>query len=411
MSKQESLPAIPGQNQPFVSEQTSASNEAVENVLSRFDANEINIPEYQRDADQWDDVKKSLFIESILNRLTVPAFYFAPNEEDQAVADVVDGQQRLTTLMSFFKNNFTLCSNDDCPYYGNSSHYAGKQYKELSEIWQKAFRRYSLTLVTLPSTLDLSLRLEIFRRINEGGTPLSGQDIRLGYYSQSSCVRFIQAVGIFDSERPGAKRMIERLGYPWPWSKYPNFVSEWKDWWEDSKSAIGQTPAEMFLWHLIGRHRAKVDDLLSNEAAITKNLKIRFRGDTEGVLDIVCAQFKQEDLNPEQPRLFPTLEELQNEAFPQFSKWWYDIRMECGPNANVAKQRSIALLIPALEIVFGKEKPSATQWGFIGRFLKATRDTARTVLNVEFPEPKGKWTSQRRQLDAFDKVVQEIKKR
>ena len=48
--------------------------EAVENVLARFEKKEIIIPQYQRDADQWDDSKKSLFIESILNRLTVPAF-------------------------------------------------------------------------------------------------------------------------------------------------------------------------------------------------------------------------------------------------------------------------------------------------------------------------------------------------
>jgi hypothetical protein len=30
------------------------------------------------------------------------------------------------------------------------------------------------------------MRLEIFRRINQGGTPLSGQDIRLAYYGEKS---------------------------------------------------------------------------------------------------------------------------------------------------------------------------------------------------------------------------------
>ena len=60
-------------NQPVISHQTTAQNEVVENVLSRFHQKELFIPPYQRDADQWDDVKKSLFIESILNRLTVPA--------------------------------------------------------------------------------------------------------------------------------------------------------------------------------------------------------------------------------------------------------------------------------------------------------------------------------------------------
>jgi hypothetical protein len=82
--------------------------------------------------------------------------------------------------------------------------------------------------------------------------------------------------------------------------------------------------------------------------------------------------------------------------------------MQCGPNASVAKHRSIALLIPSLSRVFGSSTPSESQWGFIGRFLKSSRDAARNVLKVEFPEPRGKWTSQRRQLEAFDKVAQAI---
>ncbi len=214
-------------------------------------------------------------------------------------------------------------------------HYAGKKYKQLADVWQKTFRRYNLTLVILPQTVDLSLRLEIFRRINEGGTPLSGQDIRLSYYSESTCVRFMQAVGIFDSSRPGAMRMIQALGYPRPSSQFPEREAAWKEWWEDSKAAIGQRASERFLWHLIDRYCDKVDDLLADQQALA-NLRIRSRGNTEEVLDIVCAQFKKEDLHPDEPRLFPTEAQLQDDAFPQFSKWWNDIRMACGPPARVS---------------------------------------------------------------------------
>ena len=400
------------ENQPVVTNQTIAQNEAVENVLGRFDKREITIPQYQRDADQWDESKKSLFIESVLNRLTVPAFYFATSEDDPDVFEVVDGQQRLTTLLAFFSKSFTLSESDECPYYGASSHYAGKTYADLADVWQRAFRRYNLTLVTLPADVELSLRLEIFRRINEGGTPLSGQDIRLGYYSQSRCVRFIQAAGIFDPSRQGAQRMIENLGYPWPWTPDVERAAQWKEWWEDSKAAVGQTASEMFLWYLIGRHRDRVVDLLGDQKAIAE-LKLHFRGNTDEVLDIFCAQLKQEDSNPEKPRLLPSLDEFKTEMFPHFATWWFHIRRQCGPSASVAKHRAIALLIPSLSRVFGNNTntPTDTQWGFIGRFLKSSRDTARNVLKVDFPEPKGKWTSQRRQLEAFDKVVEEIAKR
>jgi hypothetical protein len=77
----------------------------------------------------------------------------------------------------------------------------------------------------------------------------------------------------------------------------------------------------------------------------------------------------------------------------------------------VAKHRVIALLIPSLERVFGKNEPSDNQWALIGRFLKSARETARDVLGVDFIQPKGKWTSQRGQLEAFDRVAEEIAKR
>jgi hypothetical protein len=115
-----------------------------------------------------------------------------------------------------------------------------------------------------------------------------------------------------------------------------------------------------------------------------------------------------EEMNDSEAQLMPTVETLRSQDFLEFSRWWYQIRMNCGPSANVSKHRAIALLIPSLQNAFGINPPSASQWTLIGRFLKNTRETARTVLNIEFPEPKGKWNSQRRQLDAYDEVCKVI---
>jgi hypothetical protein len=384
-----------------------AQNEAIETVLSRFRNKELRIPSYQRDADQWDDIKKSLFIESILYRLTVPGFYLVASETDQGVDEVVDGQQRLTTLNAFYSNEFTLCGSEKCPYFGNSAHYAGKRYDQLADNWQHNFKRYNLTLVSLPPDMETSLRLEVFRRINDGGTPLSGQDIRLGYYSESMSVRYIQTIGIFNPERDGAKRMLEDLADVWPWSVDSIKAEQWTEWWTDTKKSIGQTASEMFLWHLISVYRDQVDAILEDRERLAKNLKLTFRGNSEEVLDIICAQFRFEESNGDEQRLMPSREELRRD-FGIFAKWWYRIRSNCGSAANVQKYRQIAMLIPGLQRVFASRPPSDDQWTLIGRFLKTTRETARELGLTEFPEPKGKWNSQRRQLDAFDQVAQKI---
>jgi len=259
--------------------------------------------------------------------------------------------------------------------------------------------------------MELSLRLEIFRRINEGGTPLSGQDIRLSYYSQSKAVRFIQTVGFFDPLREGSKRVLEDVGYPWAWSQYPEASQQWKEWWSGSRTSLGQTSSEMFLWYLISKHRDRIDRILLDRGRLTKNLTFTFRGNSDEVLDIACAQFRYEDLAPEEPRLLPDLETLQKEDFPLFAKWWYEIVLNCSTRiANVSKHRSIALLVPAMEKTFTTSSPSQDQWTLIGRFLGGTQETAKE-LQVSFPAPRGKWKTQREQFNAFDNIVQEIWRR
>jgi hypothetical protein len=86
------------------------------------------IPDYQRDSDQWDMAKKSLFAESVLNNLTIPAFLLAPTKDGKY--EVIDGQQRLTTLKEFHTNSLRLVASDEADYLGDrSAYYAGKTYR------------------------------------------------------------------------------------------------------------------------------------------------------------------------------------------------------------------------------------------------------------------------------------------
>lgn len=384
-------------------EKTIAQNADVETILKRIKQGDIFIPRYQRDSNEWDDIKKSLFLESILHWLTVPAFYLAPCEADKSRNEVVDGQQRLMTLYDFWTNEFQLSSEGKCPYFANSNSYAGSSFKDLSERWRKAFEQYNLTLVYLPAEMPLNLRLEVFRRINDGGTPLSAQDIRLSYYCESPSVQFIQRVGVYDPERTGAKRMLAQN--PWPWSSRGGAGAMWQSWWTNTTTSRGQAPSEMFLWFVVSEYRKNVDKLLEDKAALSKQLNLRFRDRNVEVLDIVCAQFRYEDVFPSKHRLLPTEQDIARSLFPRFAEWWHAMRRHCVSKATPQKYRAIALLIPGLFRCFKSPELSDKQWEWVGQFVANTRDTA-DELGIEFPESKGRWNgSQRTQLDAYDRVA------
>lgn len=138
-----------------------------------------------------------------------------------------------------------------------------------------------------------------------------------------------------------------------------------------------------------------------------------FHNTADEVLNIICAQFRHQDRNPDMEKILPAAEELRDDYFPIFWKWWFHMRQQCASQVNVSKYRSVALLIHGLNRKFGADptKLSDDHWGWIGKFISATRKTA-AELEVDFPEPKGRWLGergQRAQLDAYIAVAGKIK--
>jgi len=128
-----------------------------------------------------------------------------------------------------------------------SVYYRGKLFRDLPNELKAVFNDYPLTIIYLPQSLDLSTKLEIFRRINEGGTPLTGQDIRLAYYSESQSVTTIRLAGVH-GEGDAARRMLKSAkdrNIPDPWEKWQKAYGLWGEWWEGRLTARGQTPSEM----------------------------------------------------------------------------------------------------------------------------------------------------------------------
>ena len=378
---------------PLVTDQTRAQSENIETILNRLSNGRLIIPDYQRDAEQWDERKESLFIESLLNNLTVPAFFFSQGSDGKI--EVVDGQQRLFTIKKFADNKLTLSNDESMTYLTpHSVMYRGKKFSDLPSKLQAVFNDYPLTIIYLPQSLDLGTKLEIFRRINEGGTPLTAQDIRLAYYSESASVAIIRLAGLHGTS-DAATRMITAArsrGVENPWERHPGVYDLWSEWWEGKIKSRGQVPSEMFLWYLVAKNCDILNSLLSNAVQI-KHLPISFRGSTEEALDIYCAQLRwTDDDKGGAPIIFPAKDDLLVE-FDKFAYWLQLVLRSGLSGVSVDKYKQVSFLIAGLvDADIGAEDVSHDAWDAFGEFIRKPREAGKKWLENGYPEQKGRWT-------------------
>ena len=116
--------------------------------------------DYQRGTGLWPVAARSYFIDTILNEFPFPKVTIRQSidvKQKGAQREVVDGQQRLTTIKDFIDNKLRLTS--------TSKNFTGKRFCDLEEETQRAFLAYevSVDLITIGSTDEV---LETFRRMN-----------------------------------------------------------------------------------------------------------------------------------------------------------------------------------------------------------------------------------------------------
>ena len=107
---------------PRVKGATTSQSPNVESLLGQLDDGTLYVPDYQRDSSQWDLAKKSLFIDSLINNMTIPPLIVYPESDAETGLErlqIVDGQQRLTTIHDFLKGNFALGTEADVEYADN----------------------------------------------------------------------------------------------------------------------------------------------------------------------------------------------------------------------------------------------------------------------------------------------------
>jgi len=127
-------------------------------------------PDYQRPS-VWTKGQKQMLIDSILRDYDIPKIYL--HKVDNDTYDVVDGQQRIRAIWSFYDNEFALAKDADAV---NGHEVANKKYDELDPDVTDIIDIYNLDLVILDDISDDEIR-EMFLRL-QNGTSLKAQEKR-----------------------------------------------------------------------------------------------------------------------------------------------------------------------------------------------------------------------------------------
>ncbi|MFK0280455.1 DUF262 domain-containing protein [Streptomyces sp. NPDC090499] len=143
-----------------------------ETLLSQIQRNNIEMdPIFQR-RDAWDRKKKSRFIESLIVGLPVPQVVLAERKGKKGQFIVLDGKQRLLTLVQFAQGEFKLSGLE------LRSDLNRCNIDSLPSDERLAFETQTLrTMVVRHWQGDEFLYL-VFHRLNTGSVPLSPQELR-----------------------------------------------------------------------------------------------------------------------------------------------------------------------------------------------------------------------------------------
>ena len=153
----------------------------IESLYMKFTRQKLILqPDYQRKYVMKPQVASRL-IESILLDIPLPIVYFA--EEEDGSWSVIDGQQRLTSIISFVQGKNLY---DDKPFKLTSlnvmTELNRKSFSDLSNEQQEKILNTEIRSFVIKKESNDDIKFEIFERLNTGSTPLNEDEIRNTVY-------------------------------------------------------------------------------------------------------------------------------------------------------------------------------------------------------------------------------------
>lgn len=136
-------------------------------------------PDFQRN-DVWSAKQSAELVESILMGIPIPTIYLF--EMKDGTKQVVDGRQRISAILNFLNNKFSLKDLKILPQCN------GKKFSELDSKMQGIFEDYQLSFYIIQPPTPERVKYDIFDRVNRGGTRLTNQEMRNALYKGRSTV-------------------------------------------------------------------------------------------------------------------------------------------------------------------------------------------------------------------------------
>lgn len=131
---------------------------------------------YQRSAGLWPSSAKSYFIDTIMTEFPFQSVYiheYVARSTKKIRKDIVDGQQRLTTIKAYLDDEFSLSR--------SAKKFSGLRFSQLDDDAQDDFLAYSVPIITISQAQKPEI-LEMFRRMNAFTVPLNDAEKRHSEY-------------------------------------------------------------------------------------------------------------------------------------------------------------------------------------------------------------------------------------
>jgi hypothetical protein len=126
--------------------------------------------DYQRGSALWPIGARSYFIDTIINNYPFPKIYFYEtlDSRDRLRREIVDGQQRVSTILDYMDGGFALSASDSYP---------GSKFEDLEPDVRQRFLRYAVAVDVIRDATQADI-VEMFRRMNAYTLPLNDAEKR-----------------------------------------------------------------------------------------------------------------------------------------------------------------------------------------------------------------------------------------